>query len=195
MIVNSPLTEEFKIITTNMNVIMDMVDDTVKVLTEMDTIVDSPCKTFMSNIHTLRYDLLENKLHQKTEEVKNEGVKKINKLIDRINKGGEVDKEEYDRIAKEVDMIGEPIIAIKLKEMLSEKITIKSKLKGIYESASGIKDEYYNEIIDYIKKNYKEEKQKEVHDVMVQLYKLYLKKYSDKTEDVIFLIFETEQMK
>ena len=47
--------------TTNQNVIMDMVDDCVRVLTEYNEVVASPVKTFAANIHDIRYSLLENK--------------------------------------------------------------------------------------------------------------------------------------
>ena len=50
MIVNSPSTDEFRIITTSQNIIMDMIDTSVRVLTESGDVVKSPCKTFMANI-------------------------------------------------------------------------------------------------------------------------------------------------
>ena len=55
MIVKSPSKEEAKIITVNQNIIMDMADDCVRVLTENGNIVPSPIKTFMANIHDIRY--------------------------------------------------------------------------------------------------------------------------------------------
>jgi hypothetical protein len=114
--------EEIRIITANQNIIMDMADDCVRVLTEGGDIVPSPTKTFMANIHTIRYELLENKAHQLSEKEKNEGVNKVNLLIknikDAIEKG--TTKEDYDLMFIRIKLIGEPIIRTKLSSMMSE---------------------------------------------------------------------------
>lgn len=49
MIVKNPSQEEFRIVTVNQNIIMDMVDDCVRVLTQDGRIVPSPVKTFLAN--------------------------------------------------------------------------------------------------------------------------------------------------
>lgn len=114
--------EEIRIITANQNIIMDMADDCVRVLTEGGEIAPSPAKTFMANIHTIRYELLENKAHQLSNKEKNEGVNKINTLINDINaaiKSG-ASKNDYDSMVTRINFIGEPIIRTKLSSMLSQ---------------------------------------------------------------------------
>lgn len=121
MIVANKTATEFRIVTTNQNVIMDMVDDCVRVLTEYDEVVASPVKTFAANIHDIRYSLLENKDHQKSDEDKTESNKRISDLIDKVNDKKPITRAQYDSLYKEIDMIGEPIISNKLKEMLRDK--------------------------------------------------------------------------
>ena len=117
MIVSSPVKEEFRIITTNQNVIIDMIDGCVRVLTERGDVVPSPCKTFMANIHDIRYELLENEAHQKTAEEKTLSNKKINDLIDKVQSKSHTKASRLE-LLKEIELIGEPIIREKLKEML-----------------------------------------------------------------------------
>ncbi len=120
MVVNSQSQEEFIIITANQNIIMDMIGECVRVLTEGGDIVYTGTKTFMANIHDIRYNLLENKAHQISDEIKNAGVERINKLITKINLGGSITNEEYKSMSGEIDIIGEPIIRTKLKQMLRD---------------------------------------------------------------------------
>jgi hypothetical protein len=53
--------DEIRIITSSQSIILDMIDDCVRILTEHNTVVDCPIKTFMANIHDIRYEVLENK--------------------------------------------------------------------------------------------------------------------------------------
>jgi len=121
MIVASKSKEEFRIITANQNIIMDMVGECVRVLTEHGEVVPCPIKTFMANIHDIRYKVLENPDHQKSDVEKSMGHKKATILIDRIEKAKTISREEFDTLIKEIDLIGEPIIEVKLKEMALEK--------------------------------------------------------------------------
>jgi hypothetical protein len=120
--VNSAVTDEIRFVTTNMSVICDMVDPCVRVLTEDGRILPSPCKTFASNIHTIRYELLENKSHQVSEDVKTKAHKSINNLMDELRglkeKGKSITKAEYDVYAEKIDMIGEPRIKNPMMNML-----------------------------------------------------------------------------
>jgi hypothetical protein len=121
MIVNSPIREEFRIITTNQNIIMDMVDCCVRVLTQKGEIVRSPIKTFAANIHDIRYSLLENEAPQLSKAEMTESHSKINAVISKINKSKGFTKEEAAIVANEVALIGEPVIRMKLLEMLRDK--------------------------------------------------------------------------
>jgi len=118
MIVRSPLKEEFRIITVNQNIILDMIDGCVRVLTQKGEVVPSPCKTFMANIHDIRYELLENKDHQKTEDEETLSTKKINELITKIRDKKTKTAADWEKIKEEIDQIGESII----RNMLSNEL-------------------------------------------------------------------------
>jgi hypothetical protein len=119
--VANPQQEEFRIITTNQNIIMDMVDACVRVLTEDDRIVESPVKTFMANIHDIRYSLLENEDHRKVKTpVEPAGNKKVNALIEKLNSKKTITKAEYNSLLAEIDLIGEPVLVGPLKSMLNQ---------------------------------------------------------------------------
>jgi hypothetical protein len=120
MIVKNPSTEEFRIITTNQNIILDMVDSSVRVLTEKGEVLPSPCKTFMANIHDIRYSLLENPDHRLSEREKTAAHERVNKLIERADKSYELSIDEFDQLIKEIEMIGEPVITNVLKNQACE---------------------------------------------------------------------------
>ena len=125
LIVSNPSTEEFRIITANQNVIMDMVDDCVRVLTEDGSIVACPCKTFMANIHDIRHYILENDAHKLSKAESTASRDKIQKMIDKVQAGvAPMSKNDFDKLIKEINIIGEPIIREKLKEMAQDNITI-----------------------------------------------------------------------
>lgn len=141
-IVANPSNEEFRIITANQNVILDMVDSSVRVLTEDGRVVDCPVKTFMANIHDIRYSILENEAHQISKEDKTKAHDKINKIINILNdkKKSVISQNEYDSLSKEIDLIGEPIIRTKLMEMLREKEVSGSSSKTMESDKYEIKD-------------------------------------------------------
>ena len=124
MIVASPSKEEFRIITANQNIILDMIDGCVRILTEGDLVVDCPTKTFMANIHDIRYNVLENKAHRISDEERSEARNKIQILIDKVQEGSSMTKSEYDDLLNKIDLVGEPIIRTKLREMAMDNITI-----------------------------------------------------------------------
>ena len=111
---NEKISDEVRIVTASQSIILDMIESSVRILTEHDTIVDSPIKTFMANIHDIRYYVLENEQHQKTAEQKNEAHSLINKIITDINnhydKNIEMDKDVYNDYVEKIKMIGEPLI-------------------------------------------------------------------------------------
>ena len=124
MLVKNPSQDEFLVITANQNIILDMVDSNVRILTEKGDIVDCPVKTFMANIHDIRYSVLENKAHQLSDDEKSEGNKVIQNLIGLVQKGSEMTKVEYDALITKIEMVGEDIIRRKLLQMASSNINI-----------------------------------------------------------------------
>ncbi len=118
-VVNSKL-EEAQIITTNQNIIMDMVDACVRVLTEDGTIVACPIKTFMANIHDIRYSLLENEDHQISKDKKEKGKEIVNDIITEINNLSTVTKDQRKKLEQRIDLIGEELISNILKSKLRE---------------------------------------------------------------------------
>ena len=124
MIVANPSQEEFRIITANQNIILDMVGECVRVLTERDEVVYTGTKTFMANIHDIRYELLENDDHRLSETERTQAHKIISVLIDRVNDTSTpITQTDFDKLIIEINMIGEEIIKKKLKQM-SHDLTI-----------------------------------------------------------------------
>jgi hypothetical protein len=80
-------------------------------------------KTFMANIHDIRYELLKNESHRLSESVRSESHKKISNLVSIINSKNTLSEIEYKEILSEIDLIGEPVISSKLREMVN-KLTI-----------------------------------------------------------------------
>jgi hypothetical protein len=124
-VANSSVTndiKEFMFITTNMNIIQDMIQGCVRILTENGDIIDCPSAPFAANIHTIRYDMLENKHYQKTPTEESLFIKSTNEIIESINNATSFTKEEYEKLSNRIGMIGEEFIQQKLREMLSEKM-------------------------------------------------------------------------
>ena len=121
MLVNAPnITGDIMVVTTEMNIITDMIDSSVRVLTEDGNIVPSPTKPFAANIHTIRYELLENKHHQTSEEEKTIMQKRINTIITKINDAEDtgLTESEINDLQGQIDVIGEDLISRKLGQML-----------------------------------------------------------------------------
>lgn len=120
MIVAQPSNEEYRIVTANQNIIIDMVDACVRVLTEGGEIVSSPCKTFMANIHDIRHYLLENDAHRISKEEQEQSRKKITDIFDYIKSKKSITSSEYNELKAKIDIIGERIIRIRLMDLLNE---------------------------------------------------------------------------
>jgi len=121
MCVNSPM-EEILIITTSVDIIYDMVDDCVRILTEFDTLVESPEKTFAANQHTIIHTILNNENHQKSESEKTKSHDDINKVISLINGDKKLTKKQIEHCRNVISKVGEPIIYNRLENMLNNKI-------------------------------------------------------------------------
>lgn len=119
MIVASPINDEIRIITADQTIIGDMVNTSVRILTEYDTIVETEGNTFAANIHDIRYNVLQNPIHQKSKIEKEQSKEEINKLIERI-RGGKMTHDEVNAAREFINMIGEPVIRGPLESMLNE---------------------------------------------------------------------------
>ena len=118
MIVKAPqITDDIIIVTTSMSVISDMIHQCVRILTEGGDIVECPAKTFMANIHDIRYSILENPDHHLSSSEKSGMQDTVNKIIEDINSGNSMTKSDYDQMISKIKLIGEPIIRVKLLEM------------------------------------------------------------------------------
>lgn len=180
IIVNSDKEGEFCIVTTNMNVIMDMVDGCVRVLTEECNVVPSPCKTFMANIHTLRYELLENKAHQVSDEKRQEGKEIINVLIKEVNDAREngATRTEIENLRTKTVMIGEELISNRLLDMILsisindkyDYIELKKDLKKLSDHANSDK---FEESFKFVEKMFKQIPADVSDEVNKELKKLY----------------------
>lgn len=124
LLVNNPAYDEYLIITANQNIILDMIDGNVRILTEKDEIVDCPVKTFLANIHDIRYKVLENKDHQLSEKERSESAKLVQNLVELVQSGSEMTKVEYDNVCAKIEMVGEKFIRTKLFDMANSNIKI-----------------------------------------------------------------------
>jgi hypothetical protein len=122
MTVESKIKDEIKIITTNQNIIMDMIDCCVRVLNEKGEIVSSPIKTLAANIHDIRYKLLENQEHAFSKEEKNHSRELIDQIIIEINSNNKIEKKDYNSLLSKIYQIGEPLIKNALESQLKQKM-------------------------------------------------------------------------
>lgn len=120
MIVENPNIQDARIVTKDQNIIIDMVDDCVRVLTESGEIVNSPSKTLMANIHDIRYNLLENEAHQLSNKEKEQGVAMVNELITTCKKfeGKTMPEDDFKKLQAKIQMVGEDLIRNILEEQL-----------------------------------------------------------------------------
>lgn len=118
MLSNSNINEDILIITSSQNIIINMIDCCVKILTQHNTIVDCPCKTFAANIHTIRYDILENEEHQINKK-SDYATDNINDLIKKVNLlNNSSTRAEKNVLIEQAKLIGEPFIREKIIEMI-----------------------------------------------------------------------------
>ena len=121
-IVSNPKIMEAKIITTNQNLIRDMVDGCVRILTEHGTIVRSEESTFAANLYYIQGYLLENPDHQKSENERTTAVKEIEKWIeiinDHVNNNKIMSKSDFNDLSEKINWVGDDIISRRLKDLL-----------------------------------------------------------------------------
>lgn len=123
--------EEHCIITSNMNIISDIINPCVRILTVDGEIKECYTKTFAANIHTIKYDILEEEVRNK-----NYHINTINKVIDMIN-NKDVENVEY--INQTIELIGEPVLSTKLSEMASSLNDEESEIKRLEKEIERLK--------------------------------------------------------
>ena len=126
MLVKRNYDEEIVVVTSHQVIIQDMIPDCTRVMDKTYEFHECESSPFMANIHSIRYDLLENKyLNDMADEEHTILRSKVNKVIEMINSSDTMDKEDYSHCLKVIENIGEPIVATKLAEMLGEVELIK----------------------------------------------------------------------
>ena len=121
IIVSQPREIEYRIITKNQNIIMDMIHTSVKILTECGEIVECHEKTLAANIHTIRHEILENEIHQISKSEMNHSYKYINNIIEVINSktSSGITTAEQTILKEKIKGVGEELISNSLSDMLS----------------------------------------------------------------------------
>lgn len=129
MIINGKTGEEIIIITSNINIISDIIDGCVRILTEDGKIVPCSIKTFLANIHTIQWELMENEKYRIDKNERTLAQERISKVVDKVqdsNPKKTISIEDFNKIIEEIEMIGEVVIKSKLKEMANNNLIIKN---------------------------------------------------------------------
>jgi len=118
MLTNSNINEDILLITSSQNIIINMIDCCVKILTQHNTIVDCPCKTFAANIHDIRHLILENEAHQvnKKSDYVTDNIHDLIKKVKLLNSSST--RQEKNVLIEQAKLIGEPFIREKIIEMI-----------------------------------------------------------------------------
>lgn len=117
--------EEILFVTSDVFIILDMVDCCTRILTPDGKIEETPEKTFGANQHVIIYNVLQDDRHiEKNKEIKGAYVEKINKIITKVN-SGKMSQEEYKNSKEFINIIGEDLIRTKLLDMLRDVKVVK----------------------------------------------------------------------
>ncbi len=112
--------EEIRFVTSDLFLIIDMLDGCCRILTPDGEIVECPEKTFAANPHTIIYEVIHDEFYVKEQKKKTMDYKVvINKIIEDVNKK-KMTSEEYEKTKTTIKLIGEDLIRTKLLEMLSD---------------------------------------------------------------------------
>lgn len=147
-IMSSSAKKEICFVTSDLYLILDMVDCCCRILTPDGKIEELYEKTFSANPHTIIYKVLQDDTHVKLykDDIKN-SRNTINEVINAVNKKT-MTKAEYDKNLAIIELIGEDLIRNKLKNMLRDVTITKEEFKK--ENFSGVVEFTAEEII-YIK--------------------------------------------
>lgn len=110
---------EIRFVTSDLFLILDMLDGCCRILTPDAEIIDCPEKTFAANPHTIIYEVIHDEYLVKEQKNKTFDFKKmINEIIEDVNKK-KMTLEKYEKTKQKIAIIGEDLIRVKLSEMLS----------------------------------------------------------------------------
>jgi len=124
MIVNETrisVDEDVLIITSDMNIVLDIVDSCIRILTGDDELHNCSEKTFCANPHTIKYKVLENENDYPTNsEIKRYSNDDINVTIKEINEGIKtgLKQEKINELKSKISLVGEEFIRSKLGSMI-----------------------------------------------------------------------------
>ncbi len=120
--------EEICFVTSDLFIILDMVDVCCRILTPEGKIEKVDEKTFGANPHTIIYKVIHNAYYVKEQEDKSLDFRQtINKIIDEVNNKKGMTVEQYEANRKKINLIGEPLIKNRLLDMLREVKIIKEE--------------------------------------------------------------------
>jgi hypothetical protein len=113
--------KEIYFVTSDLFMILDMIDGCCRILTPDGEIEECPEKTFAANPHTIIYEVIHNEYYVKERKNKEMDFKNvIQKIIDDVNDKKGMTLEKYEKTKSTIKLIGEDLIRVKLLEMLSD---------------------------------------------------------------------------
>jgi len=122
--------KEICFVTSDLFLILDMIDCCCRILTPDGKIEELYEKTFSANPHTIIYKILQNDVYEK---LYKDGVKdyrnKINDIIKVIVDVKTMTKSEYDKNMAVIELIGEDLIRNKMKSMMRNVTIIREPFK------------------------------------------------------------------
>jgi hypothetical protein len=140
--------EEICFVTSDVFIITDMFDGCCRILTPDGEIEEVPTKTFAANAHDILLTVLQDDNYvEKYKEGAKDYRNMINGIITAIEKKT-MTQAEYDKNESLIDMIGEPVIAGPLRNMLREVKIIQEKFKK--DEVTGVV-EFTTEELEYLK--------------------------------------------
>lgn len=120
---------EIYFVTSDLFIILDMVDCCCRILTPDGEIEEVTEKTFSANPHTIIYNVIQDDRHvNKYNDDANDFRTKINAVITSINEK-KMTQAEYDKNKTFINLIGEDLIRNKLRSMLGDVEIIREKFK------------------------------------------------------------------
>jgi len=120
--------EEICFVTSDLFIILNMIDGCCRILTPDGEIEEVDEKTFGANPHTIIYSVIHNEHYAKEQKEKSIGfMNTIQKIIDDINDKKGMTIEKFEATKKAIQLIGEDLIRHKLSDMLSEVKIIKEE--------------------------------------------------------------------
>lgn len=151
--------DEILIITSNQNIILDMIQTCCRLLTKDGDIVKCPEKTFLANIHTIRHNIIEN---ENVDGMKSFSTDYVNNLISKINNIVDsnitISVDELNDISEKANLIGEELIRKSLNRRINC-INVDDNIKFDFDKAKQF-------LIDAIN----EEPSKEIADKCTDVY-------------------------